>query len=132
MDLDFKNIVTRYLQCEIKTEVNDFDECEMQCYTESTADGYDVYVLKYTQDTLSVCENIYYYDHDLAEQIMVSIDENKVDSIYIDEDLYDDIYLGDAFEEYFQNNVDGIVNDNPELFSDEEKSFIREEFDVEI
>ena len=132
MDLDFKNIVNRYLQCEIKTEVNDFDECEMQCYTESTADGYDVYVLKYTQDTLSVCENIYYYDHDLAEQIMVSIDENKVDSIYIDEDLYDDIYLGDAFEEYFQNNVDGIVNDNPELFSDEEKSFIREEFDVEI
>ena len=132
MDLDFKNIVTRYLQCEIKTEVNDFDECEMQCYTESTADGYDVYVLKYTQDTLSVCENIYYYDHDLAEQIMVSIDENKVDSIYIDEDLYDDIYLGDAFEEYFQNNVDGIVNDNPELFSDEEKSFIRKEFDVEI
>lgn len=132
MDLDFKNIVTRYLQCEIKTEVNDFDECEMQCYTESTADGYDVYVLKYTQDTLSVCENIYYYDHDLAEQIMVSIDENKVDSIYIDEHLYDDIYLGDAFEEYFQNNVDGIVNDNPELFSDEEKSFIREEFDVEI
>jgi hypothetical protein len=132
MDLDFKNIVTRYLQCEIKTEVNDFDECEMQCYTESTADGYDVYVLKYTQDTLSVCENIYYYDHDLAEQIMVSIDENKVDSIYIDEHLYDDIYLGDAFEEYFQNNVDGIVNDNPELFSDEEKAFIREEFDVEI
>lgn len=132
MDLDFKNIVTRYLQCEIKTEVNDFDECEMQCYTESTADGYDVYVLKYTQDTLSVCENIYYYDHDLAEQIMVSIDENRIDSIYIDEDLYDDIYLGDAFEEYFQNNVDDIINDSPELFSDEEKSFIREEYDVEI
>ena len=132
MDLDFRNIVTRYLQCEIKTEVNDFDGCEMQCYTESTADGYDVYVLKYTQDTLSVCENIYYYDHDLAEQIMVSIDEDRIDSIYIDEDLYDDIYLGDAFEEYFQNNVDMIVNDNPELFSDEEKSFIREEFEVEI
>ena len=65
-------------------------------------------------------------------KLWLSIDENKVDSIYIDEDLYDDIYLGDAFEEYFQNNVDGIVNDNPELFSDEEKSFIREEFDVEI
>ena len=132
MDLDFRNIVTRYLQCEIKTEVNDFDECEMQCYTESTADGYDVYVLKYTQDTLSVCENIYYYDHDLAEQIMVSIDEDRIDSIYIDESLYDDIYLGDAFEEYFQSNVDEIINDSPELFSDEEKSFIREEYDVEI
>ena len=132
MDLDFRKIVSRHLMCEVKTDVNDFDECEMQCYTESTADGYDVYVLKYTQDTLSVCENIYYYDHDLAEQIMVSIDEDRIDSIYIDEHLYDDLYIEDAFEEYFQNNVDMIVNDSPELFSDEEKSFIREEYDVEI
>jgi len=132
MYLDFRKIVSRHLMCEVKTDVNDFDECEMQCYTESTADGYDVYVLKYTQDTLSVCENIYYYDHDLAEQIMVSIDEDRIDSIYIDEHLYDDLYIEDAFEEYFQNNVDMIINDSPELFSDEEKSFIREEYDVEI
>lgn len=132
MDLDFRKIVSRHLQCEVKTDVNDFDECEMQCYTESTADGYDVYILKYTQDALSVCENVYYYDHDIAEQIMYSLDENKVDSIYIDEHLYDDCYIEDAFEEYFQNNVDDILNDSPELFSDEEKSFIRKEYDVEI
>ncbi len=132
MDLDFRKIVSRHLQCEVKTDVNDFDECEMQCYTESTADGYDVYILKYTQDALSVCENVYYYDHDIAEQIMYSLDENKVDSIYIDEHLYDDCYIEDAFEEYFQNNVDDILNDGPELFSDEEKSFIRKEYDVEI
>ena len=132
MDLDFRKIVSRHLMCEVKTDVNDFDNCEMQCYTESTADGYDVYILKYTQDALSVCENIYYYDHDIAEQIMYSLDENKVDSIYIDEHLYDDCYIEEAFEEYFQNNVDEIVNDSPELFSDEEKSFIREEYDVEI
>ena len=132
MDLDFRKIVSRHLMCEVKTDVNDFDNCEMQCYTESTADGYDVYILKYTQDALSVCENIYYYDHDIAEQIMYSLDENKVDSIYIDEHLYDDCYIEEAFEEYFQNNVDEIVNDSPELFNDEEKSFIREEYDVEI
>ncbi len=93
MDLDFRKIVSRHLQCEVKTDVNDFDECEMQCYTESTADGYDVYILKYTQDALSVCENVYYYDHDIAEQIMYSLDENKVDSIYVDEHLYDDCYI---------------------------------------
>tara|TARA_Y100000385_G_scaffold135602_1_gene140854 strand:+ start:621 stop:1019 length:399 start_codon:yes stop_codon:yes gene_type:complete len=132
MDLDFRKIVSRHLMCEVKTDINDFDECEMQCYTESTADGYDVYILKYTQDALSVCENVYYYDHDVAEQIMYGLDENKVGSIYIEEHLYDDCYIEDAFEEYFSNNVDEIVSDNPELFSDEEKSFIREEYEVEI
>jgi len=132
MDLDFRKIVTEYLMCEVKTDVNDFDTCEMHCYTESTADGYDLYIFKYTKDELCASENIYYYEHDIAEQIMYSLDENKVGSIYVDEDLYDEIYLEDAFEEYFQNNVDEIINDNPELFSDEEKEFIREEYDVEV
>jgi len=88
--------------------------------------------LKYTQDEVSVTENIYYYDHDIAEQIMYSLDENKVGSIYVDDYLYEEIYLEDAFEEYFQNNVDEIVNGNPELFSDEEKEFIREEYEIEV
>ncbi len=132
MDLDFRKIVSRHLMCEIKTDVNDFENCEMQCYSESTADGYDVYILKYTKDEISVSENVYYYDHDIAEQIMYSLDENKVGSIYVDDYLYEEIYLDDAFEEYFQNNVDEIVNDSPELFSDEEKSFIRKEYEVEI
>jgi len=132
MDLDFRKIVSRHLMCEIKTDVNDFENCEMQCYSESTADGYDVYILKYTKDEISVSENVYYYDHDIAEQIMYSLDENKVGSIYVDDYLYEEIYLEDAFEEYFQNNVDEIVNDSPELFSDEEKSFIRKEYEVEI
>ena len=132
MDLDFKNIVSRHLMCEVKTDINDWDNCEMQCYSESTADGYDVYVFKYTKDDISITENVYYYDSDLAEQIMYSIDENKINSIYIEEYLAEEIYLDDVFEEYFQNNVDDIINDSPELFSDEEKSFIREEYDVEI
>ena len=132
MDLDFRNIVSRHLMCEVKTDVNDFDNCEMQCYSESTADGYDVYVLKYTKDEVSITENVYYYEHDIAEQIMYSLDENKVDSIYIEEHLYDELYLDDVLEEYFQEHVDEIINDSPELFSDEEKSFIREEYDVEV
>jgi len=132
MDLDFKSIVSRHLMCEVKTDINDWDNCEMQCYSESTADGYDVYVLKYTKDEMCIVENVYYYEHDIAEQIMYSIDENKIDSIYIDEDLYDEIYLEDAFEEYFNEHVDEIIFDNPELFSDEEKEFIREEYEIEV
>jgi PAS domain-containing protein len=116
----------------VKTEINDFDTCEMQCYNESTADGYDVYVLKYSLDEVSVTENVYYYDHDLSEQIMDQIVNNKIDSIYIEDYLYDEIYMNDAFEEYFNDNVDDIINENPELFSDEEKEFINEEYEIEV
>ena len=132
MDLNYRKIVTEYLNCEVKTDINYFDLCEMQCYNESTADGYDVYVLKYTKDEISITENVYYYDHDIAEQIMHSIVEDKIDSIYIDEYLLEEIYLDDQFEEYFQENVDEIVNDNPELFTKKELKYINEEYDLEI
>ena len=132
MDLKYREIVTEHLMCKVKTDINDFDTCEMQCYNESTADGYDVYVLKYTKDEISITENVYYYDHDIAEQIMHSIVEDKIDSIYIDEYLLEEIYLDDQFEEYFQENVDEIVDDNPELFTKKELKFINEEYDLEI
>ena len=128
MELNFKKIVTEYLGCEIKTDINDFDTCEMQCYSESTADGYDVYVLKYTKDEISVTENVYYYEHDLAEQIMQSIDEDKIDSIFIEDYLYEDFYMDDQFEEYFQNNVEEIVNDDRDLFTKKELKFVKEEY----
>ena len=108
MDLKYRKIVTEHLMCEVKTDISYFDICEMQCYNESTADGYDVYVLKYT------------------------IDENKIDSIYIDDYLYGEIYLEDVFEEYFNENVDEIVDDNPELFTKKELKYINEEYDLEI
>ena len=132
LDLNYRKIVSEYLYCNIKTDINDFDNCEMHCYSESTADGYDVYVLKYTKDEICIVENVYYYEHDIAEQIMHSIDEDKISSIYIDEDLYDELYLEDTFEEYFQNNVDEIVNDNPELFTKKELKYVKEEYDVEV
>ena len=132
MDLDYKKIVTEYLDCEIKTDITDFDNCEMQCYSESTADGYDVYVLKYTKDDISVTENVYYYEHDLAEQIMQSIDEDKIDSIFIEDHLYEDFYMDDQFYDYFQENVEDIVNDDPGLFTKKELKFIKKEYDIEI
>ena len=132
MELNFKKIVTEYLGCEIKTDITDFDTCEMQCYNESTADGYDVYVLKYTKDDISVTENVYYYEHDLAEQIMQSIDEDKIDSIFIEDYLYEDFYMDDQFEEYFGENVEEIVSDDPGLFTKKQLKFIAKEYDIEI
>ena len=131
MDLNYKKIVLRYLNCEVKTDINSFDICEMQCYSESTADGYDVYVLKYTKDDISVTENVYYYDHGIAEEIVRCMDEDKIDSIYVDDYLYEDLYLEDAFEEYFSENVEDIIDQDFGEFTQEERDFIHEEYDIE-
>ena len=132
MDLNYRKIVSKHLMCEIKTDINDFDNCEMQCYNESTADGYDIWVFKYTKDEISITENVYYYEHDIADQIIHSIDENKVDSIYIDDYLYEDLYLDDMFEEYFNENVEEITSDSPELFTKDELKYLWEEYDISI
>ena len=128
MEIDVKKIVLQHLECELKSDMSDFDTCDVQCYSESTADGYEVYVLKYTQDEVNVCENIYYYDHDLAAHIMEHITDPYVSSVYIDECLAEDVYLDDALEEYFTDNVSDIVEYSPDVFTKEELQYVKRDY----
>ena len=82
-------------------------------YEETTKDGYSVYVATDNTDNISVCEDIYYYDNDLADTLEEQIkysngDVDYPEIIYVD-DLYQDfidqaieslfIYLSERFEE---------------------------------
>ena len=82
-------------------------------YEETTADGYSVYVTTDDTDNISVCEDIHYYDSDLADVLEERIkwsngDKDYPEIIYVD-DLYQDfidgaienlfIYLSERFEE---------------------------------
>jgi hypothetical protein len=132
MDFDYKKIISEYFHVKISSDYNDFDTCDMQCYNESTADGYDVYVLKYTDSPVSLTEDVYYYNHDLADIIMDNITEYRIDSIFIEDYIYDDCYLDDAFEEYFNENVEEITTKNPEIFTKEELVYLWNEYDISI
>jgi len=94
-------------------------------YEETTKDGYSVYVATDDPDNISVCEDIYYYDSDLAstleEQIKYSNgDEDYPETIYVD-DLYQDfidsaienlfIYLSEKFEEEI---IDELIDEGYE------------------
>ena len=46
--------------------------------------------------------------------------------------LYDDIYMDDAFEEYFNENVEDIVSDIPDSFTKEELAFVKREYLDEV
>ena len=94
-------------------------KAEFYIYEETTKDGYTVYVATNDTDSISVCEDIYYYDSDLSdileEQIKYSNgDEDYREVIYVD-DLYQDfidgaienlfVYLAEKFEEEVINEL---------------------------
>ena len=100
-------------------------------YEESTADGYSVFIATYDNSSISVNENVYYYDSDLSDLLEEYIkysngDEDNPEIIYVD-DLYqqfiDDAivqlfeYLAERFEEDVIDELkdEGYVYDDPKI-----------------
>ena len=124
MELNYKKLVLDYLNTSM--EHDNFNKGEFKVYSETTADGYEVYVATHDDKKIIISEDIYYYDSDLTDVIMEQLEEHY--SVYIDEYLYEDIYMDDKFEEYFNENVDEIVNDIPDSFTKEELTFVKREY----
>ena len=98
------------------TTTEDFNGADVYCYNESTVDGYDVFVLTHDTTNINICENVYYYDSDLASAIMEEIQYNGGSEtvLHIDSYLWDDIYMDDQMLEYFGENIDDIIENNEE------------------
>jgi len=100
----------------LTTTDNFNDTCDLYCYNESTVDGYDVWVLTHSMNDVNVCENVYYYDGDLASAVMEEIQYNGGSEtlLHMDKDLWNDLYMDDQMLEYFAETVDDIIEDNDE------------------
>ena len=99
------------------TITDSFDtSCDLYCYNESTVDGYDVWVLTHSLQDVNICENVYYYDSDLASAVMEEIQYNGGSEtlLHMDEYLWDDLYMDDQMLEHFGETIDSIVEDNDE------------------
>jgi len=91
------------------------DGADLYCYQESTADGYEVWVLTHDYRDVNVSENVYYYDHDIADELFDMITSCSPECILnIDDDTWNDLYMDDQMLEYFAEVVDDIVEDNDE------------------
>jgi len=111
------------------TFTEDFDGADLYCYTESTRDGYDVYVLTHDHTAPNICKDVFYYDSDVAEALIDEITSyGGFIKIYIDSYLADDIYLDDQLLELFADNVKRIVED--ELPSEKEIEELNVEYDL--
>jgi hypothetical protein len=97
------------------TTTNDFhDLADLYCYNESTVDGYDVWVLTHSLKDVNICENVYYYDSDLASAVMEEIQYNGETLLHMDEYMWDDLYMNDQMLEYFGETIDNIIENNDE------------------
>ena len=111
------------------TFTEDFDKADLYCYSESTRDGYEVYVVTHDMNNISINEDVFYYDSDVAEALKDEITSyGGFIKVYIDMYLADEIYLDDQLLELFAENVERIIED--ELPSEEEIEELNVEYSL--
>ncbi len=130
-----KKLSHQYWGNEYEDAVSDgkFDGMDYQCYNESTADGYEVYVLKPTSEEMNINEHVHYYDSELADYLFEVLLECQ--TVFMDSYLWDDIYMDDKYEEYW---VDQLTNTDEldDMFeatdmTEEEFNYLKSEYHEE-
>jgi hypothetical protein len=127
-------LVKEFYDLDISHDVNNFDNVDCTIYNESSADGYDLFVITNNTKHVSICEDVYYYDHDLTERFNEHIRWGDK-TFYIEEYLYEDCY----FEEYMYDNMfDDLVNGNDFSFfietadlTSKELEYLKENYGIE-
>tara|TARA_B100000925_G_C21899887_1_gene426652 strand:- start:79 stop:513 length:435 start_codon:yes stop_codon:yes gene_type:complete len=88
-----------------------YNNYDIAAYTESTADGYEVYVVTNDMDSVNISEDVYYYESDVPKAIIDEIIGYGGSDIvlYADQYFLDDIYFDDELANLFVENIDDIL-----------------------
>ena len=122
-------LIKNHLEISISTDINDFENNDCAIYTESSADGYDLYVVTNDTRNVNVCENVFYYDHDIANQFSEQIRYGDR-TFYIDDSIYEDCYFEDKLIEIFAENVEDIIENDDLNVTLKEIEYLKEEYDL--
>ena len=123
-------LIKNHLEISISNDISDFDNVDCHIYSESTADGYEVYVCTNTPSRPSICEEVYYYDHDLTEAFKNQIDYGD-QTFYICDSVYEDCDFDDTLVEMFIDYVDDIVENDELDITIEEINYLKKEYELE-
>ena len=122
-------LVKNHLGLSISTDISDFENVDCMIYNESTADGYDVYICTNDSRHPIICEDVYYYDHDLADAFEEQVRYGD-ETFYIDDCVYEDCYLEDKLIEMFQEHVEDIIENDELDITLEEINYLKEEYGI--
>ena len=96
----------------LKIDDSAWDSADVYAFEENTADGYSVYVVTHDMKSISVSEDVYYYENDVPSAIMEHItDSNGYCTLYADQYFLDDIYFDDMLIEEFSQIAEDIYNE---------------------
>ena len=105
-------------------DIESFNSVDCAIYSESTADGYDVFVVTNDPTNVSVCEDVYYYDHDIGDAFRDQIRYGDT-KFYIEDYMYEDCHIEDQLLEMFEEYVHDI---DSKKFTAEERNYIKENY----
>ena len=130
-------ILLKFVDSEITHNANDaycnITDIDYAVEQESTADGFSVYTFKHPNEEVCISDNLYYYDSDLTELIIDALLDGGA-KIYIDEYMYDDLYIESELENRFEEFADDIIREAIEgdiIINKEELEELKEEYEYE-
>ena len=127
-------LVKEFYDLDITHDISNFENVDCNIYNESTSDGYDVYVITNNTKYISICEDVFYYDHDLTERFNDHVRWGDR-TFYIEEYLYEECY----FEDYIANDMfNDLINGRDfnsfmemGIATEEELEYLKEEYGIE-
>ena len=123
-------LVKNHLEISISTNISDFNNVDCHIHSESTADGYDVYMCTNNPNQPSICEDVYYYDNDLCNAFQDAVRWGDK-TFYICDSIYEDCYFDDTLVEMFLENVEDIVENDELDITIEEINYLKKEYELE-
>ena len=122
-------LIKNHLELSISQNINDFENVDCMIYNESTADGYDVWVVTNDPRQVSICEDVYYYASDLANAFEEQARWGDR-TFYIDDYVFEEAYIEDKLIEMFSENVEDIIENDELDITLEEIEYLKEEYDL--
>ena len=122
-------LVKNHLGLSISQNIDDWSNVDCRVYNESSADGYDLWVVTNQPNHPIICEDVYYYDHDIADAIREQIRYGD-ETFYIDECIYEDCYIDDMLVEVFNEFVEEIIENDELDITLEEINYLKEEYGI--
>ena len=122
-------LVKNHLGLSISQNIDDWSNVDCRVYNESSADGYDLWVVTNQPNHPIICEDVYYYDHDIADAVREQIRYGD-ETFYIDECIYEDCYIDDMLVEVFNEFVEDIIENDELDITLEEINYLKEEYGI--
>ena len=118
----------------LKIDENAWQSADVYAFEETTVDGYSVWVVTQDMKSVSVSEDVYYYENDVPSAIMeLVVNCGGYCTLYADQYFLDDIYFDDTlleeFAEIAEKIYEEIMNEDSDYnFDMAELQWLKEEF----